>query len=968
MKDFIRLLAIFLTAILGLSSCSDNNSVNGEPDRPDDDYVGPHCNFTLGPEAEGLSVSAVEVTFLSDSGEIFSRSATHTRSGDMSTFHLDTGLAEGGYRLIDVKYEMSPNAAILPQPGEAYDDDGKRIFGLGSHISVTADGIAVTDSFDRTVGMAGRGTKENPFIISSPTHFFRLMMAVNDYDINGYITEHTYFRQVCDIDMKSISRSCDVEYGWLPVGADTNTPFRGVFMGGGHTVKNLIIDRPSTASVGLFGNVDNALIDSLTIQGATITGQYGVGAVAGAVITAGNNDRGEGSFINCTVKDCTISTPSTGAAAGGVLGATDMHARALISNCSVAGGSLSGGMNIGGVTGGAGIYSSVMISGCSNETPVTASLSGAGGMVGTADTLQVIGCRNAAAIRGGALPEPGMPVIGTGGIVGGSGYSWITGCINSGKVTGLEGTGGIIGSTRVKGSDTEAFLYNQSLLRWCSNSADVTGTNFTGGAIGEAQAGTYGVVNTGRVSGADYVGGICGNSSVAVLHNSVNSGTVEGGHNVGGILGKCTWGSLAILQNGAAVTSKSGNAAGIVALAGNNTILNYCSNFGTISGPSSGKTGGIAGEMGDPRTWTGVAIAECVVGSLECVMALVGPCLAVAESAIAMAEGVEIALKITELSIEVTLQSADYLLVGYGISELISPEAEEGLEKMVRVRSEEANESVESLMSEVRSKLSGTMPSYLPGSLSTDYCAGIERLTEWYETGENDEIFNEAVNETREERAGELEKVAKANEIIHTVVAGVAVVASTVAAIGATVATGGAATAFMLAGATAAVVGGVNAIVKSCTEFEKNAVVISQCVNAAPVKSPGNGNCSSICGKICDGCVIRDCLSTAPVDSDRYDAFAGGHSNHNEIFNCIALQTITGYSYDSAYLYDNVFCDNSLSSGQYENYSNGCTVAADRMNDESVYTPYGFRFGTGESWIIPEGAGFPIPSKSQMQK
>lgn len=966
MKYFLRILAILLPMML-LYSCSDD-SLGGEPDLPSDIYVGPHRNFTLGPEAEGLSAREVDVTFLSDSGEMFTRSATHSRSGDTSSFHLDTGLAEGGYRLIDVRFDGARNDGAAAIPGEAYDDNGRRIFGLGSHIAVTAEGITITDSFDRTVGMAGRGTKENPFIISSSTHFFRLMMAVNDYDINRYITERTYFRQVCDIDMKSMSRSCDAEYGWLPVGADTNTPFRGVFMGGGHAVKNLIIDRPSTASVGLFGNLHNALIDSLTVQNATITGQYAVGGIAGAVITAGNNDRGEGTFTNCTIRDCTIATPSTGAAAGGVLGATDMHARTLISNCSVSGGTLTGGMNVGGMTGGAGIYSSVMISGCSNETPVTASLSGAGGIVGTADTLQVVGCRNLADIRGGAMPQQGMPAIGTGGIVGGSGYSWITGCTNGGRVSGLEGTGGIIGSTRVRGSESEAFLYNQTLLRWCANWAEVSGTDFTGGAIGEAQAGTYGVVNTGKVSGGDYVGGICGSSSVAVLHNSTNGGAVEGGHNVGGVLGKCTWGSLAILQNGGQVTSKSGNAAGIVALAGNNTIINYCSNFGAVSGPSSGRIGGIAGEIGDPREWTGVAIAECVVGSLECVMGLAGPCLAVAESMIAMAEGVEIALKVTEISMEAALQSADYALIGFSVSELINPEAEEQLEEMARVRADEANEQVEMLMSAVRSGLSGSIPTYLKGDLTTDYRAEIERLAAWYETGENDEIFNEAVNETREARAGELEKVAKAAEIVHTVVAGVAVVTSTVAAIGATVATGGAATAFMLAGASAAIIGGVNAIVKSCTEFEKNAVVISQCVSAAPVKSPGNGDCSSIVGKICDGCLIKDCLSTADVDSSGDDAFAGDHDSHNEIYNCIALQMIKGFSYNSDYLHNNIFCDTSLPSGKYMDYVKARNVAPDLMDDENVFTSYGFRLGTDESWIITQGAGFPIPSKSQMQK
>lgn len=966
MKLYLHILAALVPLIL-LFGCVGEDRVNPEPDASGDQYAGPHSFFTLGEETEGLSATDVLVTLLSDEGKLFTRRAGHRRSAGLSSFRLDIGLAEGGYRLIDLRFDADATRQS-ETPGHAFDDEGRQIFGLGSHILVSAGGITVTDSYDRTMKMAGLGTQGNPYIISSSTHLFNLMMAVNDYDSNRQISENTYFQMVCDIDMKSMSRSCDSKSGWMPIGADSNTPFRGVFNGGGHAIKNLIIDRPASAAVGLFGNVHNALIDSLTMQGASVSGQYGVGAVAGAVITAGGSERGEGTFTNCTIQDCTVTTPSTGAAAGGVLGATDMHARTLIGNCRVSGGRLSGGMNIGGLTGGAGIYSSVLISGCRNESPVTASLSGAGGMIGTADTLQIAGCSNTALIRGGAEPSQGMPAIGTGGIAGGSGFSWITGCTNSGEVIGLEGTGGIIGSTRVKGSSAEAYVYNQTYLRWCANTADVTGSNFTGGAIGEAQAGAYGVVNTGKVKGGDCTGGLCGGASVAVMHNSVNGGSVEGGGNVAGILGKCTWGSLAILQNGGRVSGGSGNTAGIVALAGNNTIINYCANYGVINGPASAKVGGIAGEIGDPRKWTGMAIAECVIGTLECVMGLVGPCIAIAEESIAMAEGVEIAIKLAETSLEASLQSADYALVGYGISELVSPEAEEALEECAGVLAKEAEDDVNALMQDIRSKLKGDIPDYLAGDLSTDYRQNIEQLNSWYADGENEEAFNEAINETREKRAGTLEKAAQAREIAHTVVAGVAVVTSTIAAIAGTVATGGAATAFMLLGSSAAIVGGVNAITKSCNEFEKNAVVISQCVNAAPVNSHGNGNCAPICGRICDGVEIRDCLSTSKADADGLDIFTGNYGNMCDIHNCISLVMLKDFDLNTGSIYNNVFCDPSLGSGKTREYAKSRAAAPDRMADAGVYDKFGFRFGSDESWIIADNAYFPIPSRSQMQQ
>lgn len=962
MKCLLRIITALMPAMI-VCGCDEDTH---EPEIPGCDFAGPYDTFTLGAESEGLSAPDVAVTILAEDGTVFTRPASHTRDGGSSSFCLATGLAEGNYRLIDVRYYMPEHKG--GRPGDAFDEEGRRIFGLGSRIHVSSEGIVVTDNFNTTLRMAGLGSKENPFIISSPTHFFNLMMAVNDYDSNGYITENTYFRQVCDIDMKSMSRSCDSQYGWLPIGSDSNTPFRGIFLGDGHAVKNLIVNRPSSVAVGLFGNVHNALFDGLTMRNASVTGQYGVGAVAGAVITAGDNDRGEASFTGCRIEDCTVTSPSTGAAVGGVLGATDMHSRTLLSDCTVSGGTLSGGMNVGGITGGAGLYSSVTVSGCVNETPVTASLSGAGGMIGTADTLQVVGCINTASIRGGVSPSDGMPAIGTGGIAGGSGFSWITGCTNSGPITGPEGTGGIIGSTRVKGSASESFIYNQTVLRWCVNTADVTGGNFTGGAIGEGQAGTYGVVNTGKVKGDSYVGGICGASSVAVLHNSINNGAVEGNGNVSGILGKCTWGSLAILQNGGAVTASEGNAGGIVALAGNNTIINYCSNFGAVKGFGSAPVGGIVGEIGDPRKWTGMNIAECVVGSLECVMGLVGPCLAVAEDVIAIAEGVEIAIKLTETGMETALQTADYVLVGFSVAELISPEAEEELAETTRVKVDEAAGTVKETMSKLRDGFRGDAPNFPKATFCDTYKNNVEQLVSWYETGDNDEIFNDAINETREKRAGELEKVAKAKEIAHTVVAGVAVAASTVAAIAGTVATGGTATAFMLVGASAALVGGVNAITKSCGEFEKNAVVISQCVNAAPVSSHGNSSCSSICGKICDGIVVRDCLSASYTDGDGYDVFVGKYGSYSDIYHCVSLVMLKDFDHNSGYLHDNVFCDPDLDKGQTCDYVQSRAAAPDRMSDPSVYAPYGFCFGADKNWIIAPGSYFPIPSRSDMQE
>lgn len=132
-------------------------------------------------------------------------------------------------------------------------------------------------------------------------------------------------------------------------------------------------------------------------------------------------------------------------------------------------------------------------------------------------------------------------------------------------------------------------------------------------------------------------------------------------------------------------------------------------------------------------------------------------------------------------------------------------------------------------------------------------------LLEWYALTGNDENFNEQINEVREERMEAEEKMHEASEIFHQCIGAVCLIAGTVATIGATVATGGTATAFMVTGMMVGIVGGVNAIVKSCTEFESNAVVISQCINSGNIY--GNSDSGALVGSLQDSAIVRDCLN-----------------------------------------------------------------------------------------------------------
>ena len=69
--------------------------------------------------------------------------------------------------------------------------------------------------------------------------------------------------------------------GLLPIG-NSSTKFTGSFDGQGGTISGLLINRPTTNYVGLFGYVDiGGTVQHVGLQNATVTGQNDTGALAG---------------------------------------------------------------------------------------------------------------------------------------------------------------------------------------------------------------------------------------------------------------------------------------------------------------------------------------------------------------------------------------------------------------------------------------------------------------------------------------------------------------------------------------------------------------------------------------------------------------------------------------------------------------------------------------------------------------
>lgn len=991
---FFRLLMLPAILALAASACNDDNnfpdsSGNDLPEEKDS-YIGQFRDFVIDQFQSDIQPEELVCKIMTPDGSIISRKCD-PENMKAGKFRFFNGLKEGKYRLLYFEYPTQSNEAIA----ELIEKFPTAEIGLGCEIEVSGkNGIRICQDYNRQLGMFGKGTKDAPYEISSYEHLFLLMLFVNNHDTNRQITPSTYFRQTVPINMYRASIMCDQRYGWYPIGADTNTPFCGVYLG--NEISGLWCDRKSSAGIGLFGYLHNAVIDGVAVKDSELSGNFAVGAVAGAVIAAGD-DHGDSSLINCSVEKSSITGGKDSFAVGGIIGCADMHSAILLGSCRSSDSDIRGSYNVGGIIGGAARYSRTVINDCENSSTITSEYSGAGGMIGAADTLYVTSCRNKADIAGAIQynsSDNGNSGIGVGGIVGGSGISFLTACRNEGTVSGADGVGGIIGSTRVKGdaSKGDAYLFNNTFLRWCANNGNVSGTNSVGGMCGEAQFGCYGAINKGNISGNDYVAGIVGNTSVAVAHNAINTGNIDGHSYCSGVVGKTSWGSIAISHNYGHVKGSGSHTAGVLGLGGNNTIVHYCGNYARIANSGNGPTAGIIAEIGDPREWTALNIAECVVASLEMVMSVAGPLMAIVEEAVEASSEVAAAIiKVSEVLIDSVLNKADRILWGFGLHEILNPEVEEELTAAINEVAVKESEEISNEMAAWRSGYSLSISNFNAFPITSSYNNAVQATLDYYETGENDERFNDRINETRIERMEQLEHIHHTSEIVHQVIGGVAILASTVAIVGGAIASGGAAVPFIVLGSSAAFVGGLNALTKTCTDFKENAVIVSQCLNTGNIEA-SNGKCGGLVGVLQDNSILRNSLNVG--NGPKFgDTFVGNPKKAVKIKDCLSLSDLGSWSKIDGNRYDAciVYSDENLSEIQktayYDEYAIYKASVAE-IGDPSLYKNFQRNWVDAHSQKVPvyfhlfwdvnnpastwymekSGSGFfPVPTYSEMR-
>lgn len=238
-------------------------------------------------------------------------------------------------------------------------------------------GILLTMTQGAWAQGSGDDTSEpTPIEISSVAQLNQLSVNVRAKNSDGY--QGKYIELKNDLDFSEVALfdtdgDGEPDSNFWPIGysdENNNNPFRGIFNGGGHTIKGITVNRPGADWIGLFGLIEGATIKNLRIEGCTFVGNTCVGAVVGQ-----SNTRIEGSEPNdaakgvdpsddlsknniepseCYISDCYVAdgvsvkaTANEGGIAGGIFGYAYWT---TASNC-VSAALVEGTGNVGGVGG-----------------------------------------------------------------------------------------------------------------------------------------------------------------------------------------------------------------------------------------------------------------------------------------------------------------------------------------------------------------------------------------------------------------------------------------------------------------------------------------------------------------------------------------------------------------------------------------------------------------------------------------
>ena len=467
------------------------------------------------------------------------------------------------------------------------------------------------------------GSVNNPYVIRTQAQLERLSAIVASGSAVNSIYHATNYPYVKAIN-KSFANAYFVLDGNIsmseqsvPIG-NSSTKFSGTFDGKNHTISNF---KTSGQYSGLFGYVNGATIQNLTVNVTNNAGATSAGGLVGVV-------NGTTTIRNCTVNGTISGTHQVGGFVGFAQGVYQDNTLVLPCNLT--------------------------IEGCINNATVTTTSqasdnnrTSAGGFVGYVNAGATVTIKSYTDENGQTKKSTNNGKISTTssadnkGVGGFVGYSYgkitLTDCVNekNATITGKERVGGLVGYIGKADSDSQ----KEMVISGCENKAAVTSNSTNdvygiGGIVGYNSGHKVAItncINSGAITGTHETAGIIGYSDHSEISNCTNSGAVSGFATVGGIVGKMGGGSIVSCKNTATVKASKardidgdGNLDGAYLggiagwIAGN---VNNCYNSGTVTTETSwgysNIVGGIVGYLVNGKTVSYCYNSGTIVGSSQ---------------------------------------------------------------------------------------------------------------------------------------------------------------------------------------------------------------------------------------------------------------------------------------------------------------------------------------------------------------
>jgi len=330
-------------------------------------------------------------------------------------------------------------------------------------------GVCASDLYafttDDTPFKGGKGTQAQPYQIET----WHQLHSLRDYREEVFVLTTDLSSLTDDYTLYAAASANDGN-GWLPIG-DTEQPFSGMLSGDGYAIKDINCNREESDYNGLFGMIDNASVEELTIEAITVYGKAHTGSLAGRI-------------ENATITNVTsfgIDLEGNGFYTGGLCGYAK---HSFIRNVTVQGD----------------------VSSMDEKT---------GGLMGMTDKSTI----TFSSFDGDVFGESSTKGMRVGGLIGVGIFTSVTDSHSSGKVKGENNwVGGVVGDSQ----DDSKFLR-------CFSTARVTGYQQVGGFAGQVTYNSYikDCYTTGRIQADDYQGGFVGMVTYeSIIENCYSTGEI----------------------------------------------------------------------------------------------------------------------------------------------------------------------------------------------------------------------------------------------------------------------------------------------------------------------------------------------------------------------------------------------------------------------------------------------------------